>query len=58
MIDPLNPKLNSISCDATADRDNLKLWIRELSHLSPQQVEDVLTQRELVPVAVPFKACS
>jgi hypothetical protein len=54
MIDPLPPKLNSISCEATADRDNLKLWLRELTHLSPQQVEYVLTQREQVLLAAPI----
>jgi hypothetical protein len=46
MVDPINSKLNSISCGATADRDDLKLWIGELTHLSPRQVEYVLTRRE------------
>jgi hypothetical protein len=48
MIDPLTPQLNSISSSVTADRDNLKLWIRELTHLSPQQIEHVLAQQEQV----------
>jgi hypothetical protein len=51
MIDPVNPNLGSISCDAAADRDSLKLWIKELTDLSPQQVEYVLSQREQWPLA-------
>jgi hypothetical protein len=51
MVDPVNPNLGLISCDATADRDSLKLWIRELTDLSPQQVEYVLAQREQLPLA-------
>jgi hypothetical protein len=46
MIDSANPNLGLVSCGATADRDSLKLWIRELTGLSPQQVEYVLSQQE------------
>jgi hypothetical protein len=51
MIDPLTPQLNSISGSVTDDRDNLKLWIRELTHLFPQQIEYVLAQQERVALA-------
>jgi hypothetical protein len=51
MIDPVNPNLGLVSCGATADRDSLKLWIRELTGLSPQQVEYVLSQQEQLSLA-------
>jgi hypothetical protein len=53
MSDPLTPKLNSISGGVTTDRDNLKLWIRELTHFSPQQVDFVLAQQEQAETTAP-----
>jgi hypothetical protein len=46
MVDPIDSKLNSISGSVAADKDSLKHWIRELTHLSPQQIEDVLAHRD------------
>jgi hypothetical protein len=51
MINPVNPDLGLATSGTTADKDSLKFWIKELTDLSPQQVEYVLAQREQLPLA-------
>ncbi|WP_404787858.1 hypothetical protein [Altericista sp. CCNU0014] len=46
MNNPLKPKSDSLSSAATIDPETLKLWLCELTHLSPQQIDRVLDQRE------------
>jgi hypothetical protein len=46
MTGSIDPNVKWSASDAEPDKDNLKHWLCELTHLSPQQIERVLAQRE------------
>ncbi len=47
MDSPLTPKSDLLSSSAAVNnQENLKLWLCELTHLSPQQIDRLLVQRE------------
>lgn len=46
MDTPLTPQSDVLSSSTPINPEHLKLWLCELTHLSPQQIEHVLVQRE------------
>jgi hypothetical protein len=46
MNSPLTPQSDLLSSCTAVNPENLKLWLCELTHLSPQQIDRLLIQRE------------
>ncbi len=55
MTGPIDPSVDWSASATEPDKDNLKHWICELTHLSPQQVERVIAQREQELLNPPLK---
>lgn len=54
MTSPLDPNVTLPPLASTISKDSLKLWLCELTHLLPEQIEDLLAQREQEPLAKPL----
>lgn len=55
MTDPIDPNADWRALETEPDKENLKHWLFELTHLSPQQVERVIAQREQELLSPPLK---